>query len=619
MAKVKAPAPINTTIVGGDIPIGTPVQPVMPDIADQEFLATTVETVAKAGEQGAFSSEQADLKNKFDEIAKLRRAADQGRISFTEARTRASASVKEAINNMPWRAKEFRQQASTYFGAYGEGWGLMNRTAAEQESSSMAQSLELSYRKQFKNLYGKRWDTATAGNLADMQVHAQVKMQAEVAKNIQQSGDITQSNALDIIDTQARPMVTETVGFVSKHLQNFTLNGKTISERVAEGESMSAIINRVQRDETLSRDLADGVIDVLRQRKLAITQFYDNQLDSLNKEHKMVFDSISVKSRKDALLSNIDSMIEDVRTNGDKKALTKLVTSLETSNRGHIASFNAANINFTLAKRSGYITDDAITRYIEDPNMIRNPQLRSLLDRVLPNLKAAEMSNWMSEIAILPRNYETLYRTNKDLADVIDVKARSTMPIILSTGFSNDPQEKETQQDWFVTSSYITLFKTDSNSPKSVEHFEKSFFDPQYLERFKQLPADKQAKILEPARRKVGNVLMASNGVVQRVLDDTKGLIRADVDFSMGADGKIKVGAKTLARTASQSSDISNMLVDNVSRLNRYLELFEAISPDSVNMEEMKAVILDTLQKGSVFEEKPKQEEDEPKDGLSRR
>jgi len=114
---------VGTAPVGAN-EVATPFQqPITPAV---DKTAETVAKVVGVVEEGFGIQEKEELNKKFKEIKKLRTAVDQGRISYTDARARASAAVKSAKNAMPWRSDEFTKEAASFFGAYGEGWGLLN-------------------------------------------------------------------------------------------------------------------------------------------------------------------------------------------------------------------------------------------------------------------------------------------------------------------------------------------------------------------------------------------------------------------------------------------------------------------------------------------------------------
>ena len=96
-----------------------------------------------AVEKSSFDKSKGEVEKVFRDISKLRDASNQNRISSGEARTRVSALVKKASTGMPWRAADFRKAASDYFGAYGEGWGDLDRDKVD----TSADKLQLHYQK----------------------------------------------------------------------------------------------------------------------------------------------------------------------------------------------------------------------------------------------------------------------------------------------------------------------------------------------------------------------------------------------------------------------------------------------------------------------------------------
>lgn len=606
MAKIKVTEAPATQDVGGNIPIGSYIAPAEPSTADAEFAASAATTIANTVDKGMAVQERGELDKKFREIKRLRTAADQGKISFEEARTRASAAVKTAINAMPWRAKEFREQAGTFFGAYGEGWGVLNKTADEDAASSFEQSLKLHYFKMLQTHTGKPSHAISNGDMQDMAVLQAVSNQAELAQKTLDMGNIDKTQALNYLDQITRPMVTNTTLEVSKYFNQFQIDGKSVTEMMNEGVGSEAIINKLLRDDTKSKEFADGVLGMLRKRKAAISAFYDNKVAALGSEHSMYFDSTQVQKRKEAALKDINMLIEDVTTDSDKKALARFVTNLETANKGRVEGFSAANMNFMLAKKSGFLTDDAITRFIEFPDSIRDPNLKAVLENASANLNFRSFSNWTDQIINVPSSYDILNSNEPEIATLLDVRARSTMPAIMSLGFSNDPQDAKKQKDWFVTASYIHLFKTSPNNPRSITEFEKVFFDDNYQKRFKELSPEQRGKIIQPVRQKIASVLWSDNenGVIQRAISNLKDLKGAtDVELTMDSKGHIKASAIINPNDIESTSvNVSNTLMEDLDRLNKYVDMFEAVSPNSQDMQKYRDVVFNALQ--SVLKDK---------------
>lgn len=83
------------------------------------------------------------LNDKELNLRQVALARSQGLISAAEAKTRANMAVQAATARLPGRAAEFRQKAAAFFGDFGEGQGLLQKTDAETRQANIMQQLTL--------------------------------------------------------------------------------------------------------------------------------------------------------------------------------------------------------------------------------------------------------------------------------------------------------------------------------------------------------------------------------------------------------------------------------------------------------------------------------------------
>src|SRR4030066_135164 len=76
-------------------------------------------------------------------LRKVKRMRDQGVISASAAKILASQAVQAATARRPGLGAEFRKTASAFFGAFGEGQGTLDETAAEKQRASELAQLRL--------------------------------------------------------------------------------------------------------------------------------------------------------------------------------------------------------------------------------------------------------------------------------------------------------------------------------------------------------------------------------------------------------------------------------------------------------------------------------------------
>jgi len=594
---------VSSAAVGAE-EVVTPFQ--QPIRSVQDNTAKAIANVVGIVEEGFGEQEKTELNKKFKDIKRFRTAADQGKISYTEARTRAAAAVKESINAMPWRAQEFRKEASTFFGAYGEGWGILNKSDAESAAASREAKLELAYAKGMQSRYNMPYQYISSGKKRDAAVQTQLELEAKGARTARDAGLVNKSNVLDVMDQQTRPLITGVSVKMSNILNNAKVGGKTVLEMRIDGLSDKAILDKLSRDDQAVGDLTANIVSMIAAEQRNISAWYDNQLTEIGTKYGFNIGADQSKVRKDALLSGLNELIKDVSTNTDAKALFRFVQTTELANKGSLSTFKANNMSYYLMRESGIITDDVMTKWLIDPeNTSIDPKISGMLKKTFDNVVIEDLQRWWDQVKVVPSNFEMLSNTSPDIANLLYLRAKSGIPNLMSHGWDKDSVTKEKQQDFFTSGSYMHLFKTSANHMGTVENFEKLFFDPSYQKMFHSLPADKQQKIVQPLRKKMIDIMYneeSGNGVIQRLSQTVKDT-HNKVVWDVGTDGNISVNMTFLSAGEGgqefQKDIQKDTFGDNLDRLNKYISTFSSLMPDSFNKQDFTNKIIDSLIKSN--------------------
>jgi hypothetical protein len=529
------------------------------------------------------TSKEQSLSDAYAQITKLRKASAQGRITFQDARTRVVALLKENINAMPYHANELRQHAAGFFGAYGEGWGVLNQMQDEKTAMANQNSLDMHYMKMIQTETGMRYNPTDVGGHKEVAYRKEIDNQAKAAENLQKMHAITKDNGMDLVSAMLLPLRTQLADRISLKFNTFMVGNKSIGDMVATGASSNDIIEALGKDDTARKDLETQLRTELDMSVQAAGQAFDAKIATLARDGVM-YDFQTVAAQRKAYLEPLTSVKESLARD-DANGLTRYVALLQNKNKARNEAVMDANPAMAFMKQTGMFNDGTWQLFLTNPDAIPS-NIRPYFQDVVNQRKSIEqLDKLIKHVATNPQDMMNIEKYDEKTKTVIEYTALKDMEKIIRSGkFDNDSQKQ-----WFFAASYIYLNGVNSNQKGHLDDMIKKFEDERYTKLFASLPNEQQSKLSELMFTKLQREMFTPVGPVPAIVESVKAASDAARLQKVALyydEQSQKIQAKSVLEASNESGDMAGIVqqpVDfmpaEIDRLNKYIDLLEATYP----------------------------------------